>query len=391
MNRVILTTLSIVCSAFLFSQNMHEVLTSIELNNLGLKSAYQYKEADIYAERTMNNLLNPDAESSYQWGKPGELGNKQTFTATQSFDFPATYYYRNKRIAHRISQLNAEYNQQRVQVLLEASNLYIDLIYLNQLYNEFSQREEHASMLFKSIEKQYEAGAVNLLDLNKARLNLMNATAEKRKVETEKKSKQLLLNQLNGGIAIPVSENTFPVPDIPVDFDSWYESSVMKNPYILAATENSKAALRNLHASKSNGLPKIKIGYTMEHLADELFQGAVFGLSIPLWENHNQVRQAKARKFASDWQKSEVTLNQRLCFADLHQQLVLLQKSTLLFKETLHSMSDEKLLQKAYQKGELSLFEYLMELSYYYDTKTKALELYRDFNHTFNAFNKLNF
>lgn len=391
MKKLILLTCSICCPAFLFAQNLTQVLEAVESNNLTLKSAYQYKEADIHAERATNNLLNPDAESSYQWGKPGELGNKQTFTATQTFDFPASYYYRNKTITHRISQRNAEYNQQRIQVLLDAGNLYIELIYLNQLYKELSQREEHASILFKGIEKQYEAGSVNILDLNKSRLNLMNATAEKGKVEAEKEGKQLLLNQLNGGISIPVSESTFPVPDVPVDFNSWYESSIVKNPYILAADENSKAALRSLHASKSNGLPKIKIGYTMEHLADELFQGAVLGLSIPLWENRNQVRQAKARKFASDFQKSEVSLNQYAYFADLYQQLIQLQKNTQLYKETLHSMSDEKLLQKAYQKGELSLLEYLMELSYYYDTKTKALELYRDFNLTFNAFNKLNY
>ncbi|MGL5317725.1 MAG: TolC family protein, partial [Bacteroidales bacterium] len=140
-----------------------------------------------------------------------------------------------------------------------------------------------------------------------------------------------------------------------------------------------------------NGLPKITLGYTMEHLADELFQGAIFGVSVPLWENRNQVKQAKARKFASDFRKSDVSLSQHSYFADLYQQLTQLQKNCQLYKETLSSMIDEELLLKAYEKGELSLLEYLMELSYYYDTKTKALELYRDFNLTFNAFNKLEY
>ncbi|MGL5318798.1 MAG: TolC family protein, partial [Bacteroidales bacterium] len=200
MKKITLFVFSLFCQTLLFSQNLEQVLDAIKTNNLALKSAYQFKEADIHAERTSNNLLNPEAESSYQWGKPGELGNKQTFTATQSFDFPTTYYYRNKTIGHRISQRNAEYNQQRMDILLETCNLYIELVYLNQLDKELSIREEHASELFRSIQKQYEVGAVNQLDLNKARLNLMSATAEKSKVRTEKEGKQLLLNQLNGGI-----------------------------------------------------------------------------------------------------------------------------------------------------------------------------------------------
>lgn len=391
MRKIILLTSGILCSTFLFAQNIQQVLESVESNNLALKSAYQFKEADIRAERTTNNLSNPDAEASYQWGKPGELGNKQTFTATQTFDFPSTYYYRNKTIGHRIAQREAEYNQQRVQILLEARNLCIELIYLNQLYKEFTLREEQASLLYISIKRQYDLGAVNQLDLNKARLNQINASAEKSKIDAERNGKQILLNQLNGGIPVSISEEDFPTPEVPADFAQWYQTSIGVNPYISAADQQVQAALRNLHTSKSNGLPKIKLGYTMEHLADELFQGAVFGISIPLWENRNQVKQAKARKFASEYQMNDITTSQRSYYADLYQQLVQQQANCQLYRETLHAMSDEKLLLKAYQKGELSLLEYLMELTYYYDTKTKALELYRDFNLTYNAFNKLYF
>lgn len=389
MKKIILLASGILCSTLSFAQNIQQVLESVESNNLALKSASQYKEADIRAERTANNLVNPDAEASYQWGKPGELGNKQTFTATQTFDFPTSYYYRKKSIGHRIAQREAEFNQQRTQILLEARNLCIELIYLNQLYHEFSLREEQASMLFASIKRQYDLGAVNQLDLNKARLNLIQASAEKSKFKAEREGKQILLNQLNGGIPITLDEASFPMPEVPLSFDQWYEQTIGINPYIRAADQESQAALRNLNVSKSNGLPKITLGYTMEHLADELFQGAVFGISIPLWENRNQVKQAKARKFASEFRMNDVSLGQRSYYADLYQQLTQLQANCLLYKETLGAMSDEKLLLKAYQKGELSLLEYLMELTYYYDTKTKALELYRDFNLTYNAFNKL--
>ncbi|MGL5771724.1 MAG: TolC family protein, partial [Bacteroidales bacterium] len=67
MKKIILLASGILCSTFSFAQNIQQVLESIERNNLTLKSAGQYKEADIRAERTTNNLSNPDTEASYQW------------------------------------------------------------------------------------------------------------------------------------------------------------------------------------------------------------------------------------------------------------------------------------------------------------------------------------
>lgn len=372
-----------------FSQSMETVMQSIEKNNLILKSYYQTKIADQRAEKSSNNLMNPDVEASYQWGKPGSIGNKQTVTATQSFEFPASYYYRSKATDHRIKQRDAIYQQERINVLLQAQNLCIEIIYLNQLVAEFQKRLEHAGQLYKSVQKQFDIGAVNILDLNKSRLNMMNAQADYDQAVAEKEGKQLALTQMNGGIKIDLSQDNFPVPSVPLDFNSWYETTTGINPELIAAQQESEATRRTLSLSKSNGLPKLTVGYTMEHLADELFQGAVFGVSLPLWENRNQVKQAKARKFAAEYQLQNKIIAQKTQYEELYKQLVQLEQNCRLYNETLLSMSNDALLLKAYQKGELSLLEYLMELSYYYDTKTKALELKRNANIVYNEFMQL--
>lgn len=372
-----------------FGQNMETVMQSVEKNNLILKSYYQTKIADQRAEKASNNLMNPDVEASYQWGKPGSIGNKQTLTATQSFEFPASYYYRSKATDHRIKQRDAIYQQERINVLLQAQNLCIEIIYLNQLVAEFQRRLEHADQLYKSVQKQFDVGAVSILDLNKSRLNLMNAQSDYDQAKAEKEGKQLVLTQMNGGISIELSQNNFPAPSVPVDFNSWYETTTGINPDLIAAYQESEATRRALSLSKSNGLPKLTVGYTMEHLADELFQGAVFGVSLPLWENKNQVRQAKARKVAANYQLQETIIAQKTQYEELYKQLVQLEQNCKLYNETLLTMSNDALLLKAYQKGELSLLEYLMELSYYYDTKAKALELNRNVNMIYNEFMQL--
>ncbi|MGL5785928.1 MAG: TolC family protein [Bacteroidales bacterium] len=372
-----------------FGENIETVMQSVEKNNLILKSYYQTKIADQRAEKASNNLMNPDVEASYQWGKPGSIGNKQTLTATQSFDFPASYYYRTKATDHRIKQRDAIFQQERISILLQTQNLCIEIIYLNQLVNEYQQRLEHAGQLFKSVQRQFDAGGVSILDLNKSRLNLMNAQSDYDQAKAGKEGKQLALTQMNGGISIDLSQDHFPVPSVPLDFNSWYETTTGINPDLIAAQQESEATRRDLSLSKSNGLPKLTVGYTMEHLADELFQGAVFGVSLPLWENRNQVKQAKARMFAAEYQLQSKIIAQKAQYEELYKQLVQLDQNCKLYNETLLSMSNDALLLKAYQKGELSLLEYLIELSYYYDTKTKALELNRNVNMIYNEFMQL--
>jgi hypothetical protein len=50
--------------------------------------------------------------------------------------------------------------------------------------------------------------------------------------------------------------------------------------------------------------------------------------------------------------------------------------------------SSSALLQKAFEKGELSLTEYIYELSIYYETFNKVLALERDLNMTIVELNK---
>ena len=48
------------------------------------------------------------------------------------------------------------------------------------------------------------------------------------------------------------------------------------------------------------GLPKFSVGYAGEFTPDEGWQGVKLGVSIPLWENRNRVKHARAEVAAAE-------------------------------------------------------------------------------------------
>jgi len=57
-----------------------------------------------------------------------------------------------------------------------------------------------------------------------------------------------------------------------------------------------------------------------------------------------------------------------------------LQKSANDYKSKLEAFNNSELLRKALDKGEISLINYMLELSIYYESVNKLLELERDMN-----------
>lgn len=51
-------------------------------------------------------------------------------------------------------------------------------------------------------------------------------------------------------------------------------------------------------------LPKFSAGYSLERTLGQKYQGISVGISIPLWENKNRVKQAKAGVVAAQAQRA---------------------------------------------------------------------------------------
>lgn len=189
-------------------------------------------EAEKLANRADALLENPEFEFNYLWGSDG-IGNRRDFRVTQAFDAATLTGMKSRQVAGQNELATLQYKAERLNVLLEAKQACIDLIYYNALKAELDTHLSQAQTLVSSFEKRLKAGGANVLDLNKAKVHLTSVRGQISQVEVERQTLLAKLKSLNGGNEIALEDSAYGLSDnLPSDFDSWYESASQKNPVL---------------------------------------------------------------------------------------------------------------------------------------------------------------
>jgi len=354
------------------------VLLQIEENNSTLEALREQMEAQKLGNRTDIYLSDPEVEFNYLWGNPSEIGNRTDFSISQSFDFPTAYGHRSKIAKLENANLDISYKSERLNFLLSAKQTCIQLAYNNALAKEYTRRLENAKRIAETYRIRLDKGDANILESNKAELSLTSVQNELDKIEIEQTSLLSELKRLNGGKEIQFPFAAYPDKPLPSDFAEWYSLTEPKSPVLQYVKAQIEISQQQVKLNKAMNLPKFSAGYMSEKVVGERYQGIMLGISIPLWENKNKVKQAKAQVRANEsmFEDSKIQFYNRL--QNLYLKAFSLQQNVVKYKKALASFSNETFLKKALDAGEISLLNYLLELEYYYDTMDKTLEAERD-------------
>ncbi len=367
--------------------NIDSVLSEIERNNTTLSALRQKAEANKLGNKTGIYLQNPEVEFNYLWGND-VVGNRTDFSIKQTFDFPTAYKYKNQISNIKNEQVELEYQKQRKELLLESRLICYDLIYMNALQVELSKRLSHTEKIAVSYKAKLDAGETNILEYNKAQLNLLNLSKELESLNIEKEALQGELTRLNGGTPVMLSVSEFQVSKIPLDFEQWYVQAEQSNPLFNWLKKEIELSQKQISLNKTMSLPKLQAGYMSESVIGQDFKGVTVGLSIPLWENKNTVKYSKANTLAmkNAAHDNKVQLYNHLKV--LHAKAIGLQKNVSDYKKNLKLFNNSELVAKALDKGEISLIEYILELSIYYESVNNLLQSELEMNKTVAELNK---
>ena len=181
MKAIIITVISMITSCFsLFAQNsIDAVLSEVEKNNTTLSALRMQVDAQKIGNKTGIYLQNPEFEFNYLWGNPDDIGNRTDITVTQSFDFPSAYSYKKHISDARNEQVELEYQKQKKSILLQTRLICMDLIYNNALQEpNLARRVTNAQTIADAYQAKFEKGESNIIENNKAQLNLLNIRKE---------------------------------------------------------------------------------------------------------------------------------------------------------------------------------------------------------------------
>lgn len=379
-HKIIITAVCLLAGGTLVAQeSMAEVLVSIEKNNATLRALREEAEAQKLGNKTGIYLPGPDVEFNYLWGTPGSIGNRNDINVSQSFDIATLSGMKNRLADNKNLLVDLQYKADRLIILLEAKQYALDLIYYNALKKELALRLQHAETVAAAYTERLEQGDANLLEYNKGQLNLSAVRGEISRIEVEREAILSGLKRLNGGMEIRYDASQYGAEILPADFEEWFVSAMQKNPVLQYVKEQVEAGKKEVKLSKVMGLPTFSAGYMREKTLGQAYQGISVGISVPLWENKNRVKQARATVVAAEARQSETKQQFYDQLQILYRRARGLQQTAAMYRESLSALNNTELLTKALNAGEISLLDYILEIGLYYDTVNQALSAERDY------------
>jgi outer membrane protein TolC len=356
------------------------VLAEIEKNNTTLAALKKSAEAETLGNKTGIFIPNPEVEFNYLWGSPGNIGNRTDFSIKQSLDFPTAYRFKNQISDLKNEQIMLLYRKELYAVRLQAKLIYFDVVYYNALIAELTKRVTYARQIAQSYKSKFDVGETNILEYNKAQLNLLNAGKTLESTEVERSARLAELTLLNGGIPLEITESEFQPVVLPTGFDQWISQAEQQNPMLAWIKSEIEISSKQEGLSKALGLPKLQAGYMSESVVGQQYQGVTVGVSVPLWENKNRVKYAKANSLALESVEADNKVQFYNHLKSLYNKAAGLQHNVAGYREGLSQYYNTTFLKTALDKGEISLINYITEFSFYYESINNLLTTERDLN-----------
>lgn len=369
----------ILCAQSVLKSGWESWMAQIAQNNTTLKALHRQMQASVLANGSNLCLPDPEAEVAYLVGTPKGVPNRTNVSLTQSLDWDVLLG-RRRALAKANNQVAYnDYRRAVQQVLTEADEQFTTLVYYNKLCGELSQRQTLAEEIERLYQQKFERGDINQLEVNKVRLNASVCRADWARANNERQQILANLQRLNGGHAVAFTDTVYPLagkalPPL-VDFQSVLAGSLAVQT-AQAAVAQSEAEIK---VAKAEGLPALTVGFQGEYIKQNNYSGLSLGFSVPLWGNsRKKIRKAEAELAANRLTVDDVIYQERAQVAKLYVSAQQLQQAANALQKDMQLMNNDQLLRRSLELGQISLLDYLLELSFYYTARTSQLEAERD-------------
>ncbi len=354
--------------------NVSAVITSVEKNNKSLQSNKKYWEAKQAEYKTGLAPYDPQVEYDYLFGSPVGAGNQKDFSITQRLDFPTVYKKKRELSGRQVAQTALQQQVYRQDILLEVKLLALQVIYLNKKDAELTRRLNTTQQLVQDYQKKLDKGDVIILDVNKAKLQLLNIKNETALNGNEKQLVLTKISELNGGIPVTITDTAYPTVPIVPDFET-LDSSIEANDPIIKVYEQEKNILQQqIAVQKAMNLPKLETGYHSQGILGQNYRGFHAGISIPLWENKNKLSSARSNLDYATANAETHRLEHRLENKQYYDQLATRLKMLQDYQELLSTLNNTALLNKALALGQITIIQYFYDESFYFTAYDKYLQ-----------------
>ena len=355
------------------AQQIESVLRQIEQNNKELQAQQQLTDAAKMEVRAQNNLADPTVAYSPFFADGVDGVASSEMVVSMGFDFPTLYVGRHKAGNLQREMLDRQHQAIRRDILVNAKNLCLELIRLNQEHDLLEERRKNAEELLALFEKRLEEGDANALDVNKIKMERMNVHTEVARNNAAHRAALQQLLAMNGNMPLDFSQINYPKVDDVRDYNQLYDEVMATDASLQAADAAVRAAEKAISVNKQQWLPKLEMGYRRNTSLNEKFHGLLVGVSIPLFSNRKKVKIAKAQAISAQLTLDNARLNTEAAVQSKFNEIQQLKEALATYDVPLmHETLD--MLKEAVTSGHLSVITYYVEA----DNVYKNLAAYRE-------------
>lgn len=362
--------------------NIENILTQIKQNNKSLIAITQYWSAEKLQFKTGLTPYNPTLEYDYLTGNPANTNFQSELNITQAFDFPTAYFKKNQLAKQQVIQSDFKLTSIRQDILLDAKQVCLKLIYHNKLQFRLNYQKKILEELLSVYKTKMEKGDANILEINKVKLQLIEIKKEFQVNISEVNQLNQKIIELNGGLAISFNDTTYPVsPSLPPfeKLETDYESN---DPLLKNLEQGKIIAQKQIEVSRALSFPKMELGYHYQGISGQNYNGIHTGISIPLWEKRNTVKQKQAQSRFADLELQAHINEHYYHIKHIYEKYSSLKIILEEYQSVYLTINNFELLNKALALGEINTIQYFTEVNYYHSSFNNYLQTEMEYYQT---------
>ncbi len=353
------------------------VMDSVFAHNTTLKALRAELAADNAATRADLSLDDANVDFGYLWGGPRSLGERKDFSVSQTFDVATLTGAKRSWARSREALAQSRYRAQAAQIVTEARQACIDVIYYNALTRLLEDKRQNLAAMATLVARETDRGGGDALTLRAARLELAAIVGELQQCEAERGGALVTLERLCGGRAVTLTDTVFPAVACPESFEALWTNVVANHPGLAAMSAEVREAEQSVKVARQNRLPRLSVGFMGEYLAGERYQGPTIGLSLPLFGGR-RAKQAVAEQAAAECRRTDAEEQVKGILKEKYERAEALKDLAAHYDESLSEADAASTLGRALHSGRIAMADYLVGHRSLFELRQKRLDTMRE-------------
>lgn len=351
--------------------------TAVEI----LKNSPEFKSQNLdltsigYNLKTESNLPDPELGGEYLW-MPSDVDNRYAIELTWGLEWPGVYRARSREAASKMTAAEKAVFAQRAERLAEIKDLLLSYVHCQQRISLLKQLAANNDSIYRLAEHASKNGEMTVLDLNKVKLEYANIRGAISLVEGEETEVKGNLSKLFGGDCNPLLSQmdcVFPQISLPTQEDLSRIGEI--SPSVQAAMADIQTAENARKTAKMEALPSISFGYKHAFEDGMHFNGALFGISIPIFSSRGKQKAAKAEIENTRYKAQAAAMEIESEAQTLLNRLIILKRQIEEVAPIVESVDYNDTLLKAYKGGAITLVDYISDRNYFTNAAIELVSL----------------